>query len=74
MWAFLRQLLIKNVYVSSNGKVKLTALWPPASSPEPDSLSAWLAAASFAGINAWPDQPKKKPWACDPGLACSLRP
>jgi hypothetical protein len=68
MWAFLRQILIKNVYVSSNGTIRLKALWPPASSLESDSLLAWLAAAAFAGLSLGHDQPKKKPWCSNPGL------
>jgi len=45
-----------------------TAFWPPASSPVPRSLPAWLAAAAFAGLCLGLDQPNKKPWCSTPGL------
>ena len=52
----------------------LTALWQPSCAPDPDSLPAWPAVASFAGLLDWHDQPKKKPWAWDLGLleVCGL--
>ena len=59
---------------SSNGTVKFTALWLPASSSELCSLPVSIAVGAFAGRCLGLDQPKKKPWAWDPGLACDLRP
>jgi hypothetical protein len=59
---------VTRIATSSNGTVKLTALWPPASSPDADSLPASIAVTAFAGLSLGLDQPKKKPWCSKPGL------
>jgi len=54
---------------SSNGTVKFTALWLPASSSELCSLPVSIAVGAFAGLSLWPDQPKKSPGIRNQGLA-----
>ena len=40
----------------------------------PPKWPAGLELTCFVGLCLGLDQPKKKPWAWDPGLACDLRP